>query len=256
MDLSNYTKKNEKNSQNVKLKVECVLQPMNLHNEPEFAELLRQRKICGWDMEPSSLNNWMNDQDDGLRSNFWITTNPLDPPNTKVEASSQKLTTTTSTAPLLDSNTESTNSEDEKKNYIRVGHIALSRTGHPLEVDLANPDGTLCKIASLFILPTYRSLGLASRAMDILESWARVPPYGTLNCKAIAVDTLDRRYFEDDREEWRGWWKTQGEEPPQRGTSNEDWYIRRGYVKFKGAPKYPVGDGVMLWASSLRKELV
>ncbi|KAK3070902.1 hypothetical protein LTS18_014986 [Coniosporium uncinatum] len=104
--------------------------------------------------------------------------------------------------------------------------------------------------------------------MDVLEALATQEPYGSRDCRAIAVDTLDRRYWELDGEEWRGWWVKWGQPTPERGRSNEDWYARRGYVKFKERPKYTndfkgsakggaeeeQGGGLLI-ASFLRKEL-
>lgn len=95
--------------------------------------------------------------------------------------------------------------------------------------------------------------------MQLLESYATKEPYGSVNCKVIAINTLDKRYTED--EEWRSMWSRLPErkEAPERGSSNEAWYERMGYVKWKSEPRYLQrmrgGEEVKLVASFLRKKV-
>jgi GNAT superfamily N-acetyltransferase len=111
-------------------------------------------------------------------------------------------------------------------------------------------------IFNLFILPEHRRAGLGRAAVQALEGW------GSPECKAITLNALSRRYIEDDGEEWRGLYTrvcaSLGIETPVKGSSNEDWYTRMGYVKWKEEPAYPVsldGSEILLIAAYLRKEL-
>ncbi|KAK3065258.1 hypothetical protein LTS18_004494 [Coniosporium uncinatum] len=208
---------------------DCTLIPVNLEDPNEITELLRQRKICGWNYERSSIEQWNSEINDGTRSMFWITA-------------------------LI------------REDVVKAGHIALASTCSPPDPELADPDKSVMTISTFFILPEHRGLGLGRDTMDVVESLATREPYGAPHCRAIVVDTLDRRYWELDEEGWRGWWAKWGQPTPEKGRSNEDWYRRRGYIKFKERPKYTNDlkgnaqggaeeGGRLLIASYLRKEL-
>lgn len=55
------------------------------------------------------------------------------------------------------------------------------------------------------------------------------------------------------------WQRLEGREPPMRGSSNEAWYERMGYVKWKSEGRYEQrmesGEVVKLVASFLRKKV-
>lgn len=126
----------------------------------------------------------------------------------------------------------------ESQPDLRVGHISLDSEAEPPDLELANPhDKSVLTIARFFVLLEHRGTGIGRAAMEMLESRAQCEPYGSPNCKAVAISTLSRKYWEDDeyRNEFK--WLT-GSDPRPRGTSNEDWYARMGYVKWKEVPTY------------------
>jgi predicted acetyltransferase len=131
-----------------------------------------------------------------------------------------------------------------------VGHIGMtSKTD-----DKRKPVQHIC---NLFILTEHRRGGLGQGAVRSLEAWAKVDP----ECKAITLNALSKRYIEEDVE--RPFYARVCEsldiEMPKKGTSNENWYARLGYVKWKEERLYPVvldGERILLWAAWLRKELV
>jgi GNAT superfamily N-acetyltransferase len=206
-----------------------ILEPMNLHNTTEFDELLRQRVICGWDCSPTTLEAWRAAADIHTISMFWVV-----PPSLSQLPAPQR----------------------------HGGHISMqSRTGPP-DDKLAGADKPVLHIFNLFILPERRRGGLGRAAVQALEAWAKVEPYGSPECRAITLNAISRRYIEDDGEEWRGLYTrvctSLGIETPAKGSSNEDWYTRMGYVKWKEQPMYPVlldGSEIMLIAALLKKEL-
>jgi GNAT superfamily N-acetyltransferase len=183
----------------------CSLEPINLHNGYEYGELRRQRVLCGWDYDVEKLENWKRDVDAKTRSFFWIT----------LPAS------------------------DSESSPNRVGHICLNSLLDPPELDLANPDKSVMEIATFFILPEYRYGGIGRSAFEMLESYATKEPYGSKNCKAVTINTISKRYTENDGDEWRGVYARRGLKAPPKGKSMEDWYARMGYVKWKEAPRYP-----------------
>ncbi|KAK4221677.1 hypothetical protein QBC38DRAFT_491623 [Podospora fimiseda] len=203
-----------------------ILEPIDLHDAAQFQELLQQRILCGWHDKPQFIESWRNEVDAGTRAIFWVIP--------------QKLT-----------------HFDDHERW--GGHIAMLNQTSPPDDELARPDKSILNISSLFIKPTYRGGGIGRAAVEELEAWARTEPYGSPSCRFITIHTLNRRYIEDDGEEWRGIWKKMGEEPPKKGTGNEDWYLRMGYMKWKEEPKYleKLNDGseVLLLASFLRKGL-
>jgi GNAT superfamily N-acetyltransferase len=200
-----------------------LLEPMDLDNTTQFDELLRQRVICGWDFSRSTIEAWRDAIAAHTISLFWV-----------VPASLSQLDTPQRLA----------------------GHISMLRKTEP-------PNNTpVLHICNLFILPEHRRGGLGRQAVQALESWAKFEPYGSPECKAITLNAISKRYIEDDAEEWRGMYlrfcRTRGIEEPAKGSSNEDWYARMGYVKETEQPMYPVdldGREFKLIASWMRKEL-
>jgi GNAT superfamily N-acetyltransferase len=200
-----------------------ILEPMNLHNTTEFNELLRQRVICGWDYSPSSLEAWRAAADARTMSIFWVV-----PPSLSQLPVPQRY----------------------------IGHIMMQSKTEPPD------DKPIRHIFNLFILPEHRRGGLGRTAVQALEAWAKVESYGSPECKAMTLNSISRRYTEDDGEEGRGMYarvcSSLGIEMPAKGASNEDWYARMGYVKLTEQPMYPVvldGREILLIAASLRKEL-
>lgn len=195
-----------------------ILEPMDLHNQAEFDELLHQRILCGWQNSSADLIAWRELAEKDILFNFWI-----------VPASSQQLP-----AP---------------QRY--AGHISMS---HKFE-DLGNTP--VRHIANLFILPEHRLGGLGRQAVKALEALAK-----DVGVKRMSLNALCRRYVEDDAEEWRPMYlrfcSSIGIELPAKGSSNEDWYVRQGYVVYGEMPMLPAeldGKKFLLVASLLRKDL-
>lgn len=200
-----------------------ILEPMNLHDTVQFDELLRQRIICGWAKTTSTLESWRAAIDKGTLAMFWVV-----PPSVVDQPAPQRL----------------------------IGHISTQKK-------FGSPDGPpAVHIADLFILPEHRLKGFGGAAVRALESWAKDEPYGSPDCKSITLNALNMRYIEDDGPEWRPFYArvcaSLNIPMPEKGTSNEDWYARMGYLKERVDPMYPVtldGKDILLLATSLRKPL-
>lgn len=183
----------------------CVLEAMNLYDQSQIDELLRQRKICGWADTQDYIVSWRDSMDAKIKSMFWI--KPASQPD------------------------------------IRVGHVSLDCEAEPPDLELANPhDKSVLTIARFFILEEHRRGGLGRAVMETLESLATKEPYGSPNCHTIAITTLSRRYAEDDQERAK-YEALEGKPPAPKGLSNEDWYTRMGYVKWKDLPLYEQKNG-------------
>ncbi|KAF3760974.1 hypothetical protein M406DRAFT_358422 [Cryphonectria parasitica EP155] len=200
----------------------CFLEPINFRDEAQCTELLRQRKICGWADTPDYLDVWRTAMDAGTKNMFWI--KPASHPD------------------------------------LRVGHVSLDSDSEPADLEVANPhDKSVLTVARLFILPEHRNLKLGRAVMETMERVAREEPYGSKNCRALAITTLSNRYY--DEEEYRAEYAraNDGRMLP-RGAGNENWYLRMGYVKWKDAPLYEVGtpgfEDVKLIAAFMRKSIV
>lgn len=196
-----------------------LLEPIDLHNPAEFDELLRQRVLCGWQNSPADLIAWRKSADGDILFNFWIV-----PASTKDLPAPQRWT----------------------------GHISMVGKTEGLE------NTPVRHIANLFILPEHRLGGLGRQAVEALEAWAKDD-----GIKKMSLNALCRRYVEDDTEEWRPMYlrycASIGIELPRKGTSNEDWYVRQGYVVYGEEPMYPAsldGRDFLLVASLLHKDLV
>lgn len=132
---------------------------------------------------------------------------------------------------------------------LRVGHISLDKVGD---------DGAAVNISDLFVLPEHRGGGIAKAAFQAVEAMATTEPYGSENCRTILIDTLSRKYSDDDgmRLEYT---RLTGEQPNPKGRTNEEWYARMGYVKYNEKPAYPERQGrpsgTLLLASYMKKEI-
>lgn len=132
---------------------------------------------------------------------------------------------------------------------LRVGHISL---------DKVKGDPSTIKIADLFVLPEHRGGGIARAAFQTVEQMATVERYGSEKCRTLMIDTLSRKYS-DDEEMRREYTQLTGEEPKPKGATNEEWYGRMGYVTYKEEPAYPETggrrSGKLLLASFMKKEI-
>ena len=86
----------------------CILELVDLHDQAQADELLRQRLICGWDDTLAHIDKWRNDMDTQVRGMFWI----------KLPSSSG--TTATAEEP--------------------IGHISLDSITNPPDAEVADPD--------------------------------------------------------------------------------------------------------------------
>lgn len=213
--------------------------PMDLEQDIERQELHKHRLICGWNSE--MIETWREEMRKGERTLFWITISGCD--------------NTTDLTPL-------------KKTHdallYPVGHISLDKVDdppHPLPPDdtLVAPDGSILSISKLFVLPRFAGLGLGAFALEECERMAQREPYGSLNCRAVTLNTMSSRYLAngEDGPEGMGRWALIGEQIPKR--DNSIWYSRRGYVRYKEEIRYfiPKLDGTMLswYGVFMRKEL-
>jgi GNAT superfamily N-acetyltransferase len=207
-----------------------TLEPIDLANEWEFRELQRQRELCGWDYDTENIEKWRQKQNDGLKSLFWIVLVG---------------------DPLTTSPTVSTSRP------VRAGHISLDSYSDPPDPDLARADKTVMTIQSFFVLHEYRHYGIGHRALETVEAMATKEPYGSPQCKYIAVNTLHKRYVFEDGPDAGGVWQFLDLVKPL--FSVEEWYERLGYVRWKAEPRYPYttkdGRQIFMTAAFLRKSL-
>lgn len=174
---------------------------MNLHDQDQADEIRRQRAICGWGFSAEDIASWRDAIDAQKRASFWI--KPAAHPD------------------------------------VRAGHVSLDNDLDPPELELANPDRSVLEVTSFFILPEHRRGGLGRAVVATLERYAREAPYGSENCRAVTLTTINRKYWEDG--EWRDKWVREfGFQPLTKGTSYEDWYVRMGYVKWKEEPRFSI----------------
>jgi GNAT superfamily N-acetyltransferase len=194
---------------------ELRLEVIDLHNQQDINDFIVQRKICGWNFSQEIIAKWRDAGDKGLKTMFWIV--------------------------LHD------------KDSTKVGHISLASRAEPDDPDLAKEDRSVMTISTFFILPQHRSGGIGRKVMDVIEDMATKEPYGSPNCRAIAIDTLSHKYYDHDNPYW-----DQLKEELENQPSNQLWYERRGYVPFKVLPRYQektIGGEITLDAVFLRKEL-
>jgi GNAT superfamily N-acetyltransferase len=213
-------------------KTRCTLKPLDLNDPTQYEELRLQRVQCGWFYQPEKLDVWRREMEAKTKALFWI---------------------------MLPADLLNGSSNDEQHQPRCAGHISLDSDKDPPDHELANPDKSVLEISTMYILPRYRRFGLATSATLQLERWAKTEPFGSPHCKAVTVNTLSKRYLQDDSEEWRGVLERLGMRDDDMSWSREEWYERLGFVKFKEQAVYEerLVDGrvVKLWASFMRKEI-
>ncbi|KAK5660588.1 hypothetical protein OQA88_13148 [Cercophora sp. LCS_1] len=201
-----------------------LLEPMSLHDPIQFTALHNQRVLCGWRNALSDIESLRAASDSGTQIIFWIV-----PPSLSHLPAPERY----------------------------VGHIAGSRKIYPDE-EKGLPFKTAIDLHTFFILQEHRGGGLGRAAVRALERVA-CSELGWPDCRVITLNTLARRYVEED--EWRefatGPHEQMGAVLPAKGKSNEDWYGRMGYAKWKEEELYEAvgddGQAIKLGASFMWK---
>lgn len=219
-----------------------TLRPMNLHDPAQFATLLSQRNICGWNNEASILESYRAAMDAGERTLFWITVpdgahSTSDSQTQSSTINAHAATRAAQAATQIRNNTSSTtesNSQTSESDFDAcipsiAGHISLDR---PQPADAARGygtavlDGATMKIAFLFVVPAFRKRRIADTAMALLERIACELPYGTPVCTSTVVDALSKRYIHDEGPWNSGIWARMGLE--KRPNSTQEWFEGMG----------------------------
>lgn len=210
------------------------LDPIDFHDAGQFSELQSQRRLCGWDYDTEILKTWASKQEARIKNMFWITAN----------------------------NTSDSDEQGTDNKPVRVGHISLdvaapSFTPPELQ-NLPRVEKQVLSLSTFFILPKHRSSGLGRRVVQRLEEMAVQEPYGSANCRFIALNALSKRHMYDEGWEWKEIWARMGEEPPK--FSIQEWYEKLGYVSWKEEQLHQQegvvnGDIVLLWEAFMRKEI-
>ncbi|KAF4552436.1 Hypothetical protein D9617_10g074180 [Elsinoe fawcettii] len=229
---------------------DATLIPVNLDDSKQASIMLAQRKICGWGWE--NIPIWNKYIKSGERAMFWLAI-----------PSSSGVATNVTKSDALDTVTFSRDGEDN--DYLLVGHTALDWIDIPVEdhfkVDdtLTADDGSILTISSLCVMPEFKAYGLGTWSMRELERMAQEKPYGSPNCRAVAVNTLSDRHCKGGLPGPDGMdmFPNLGLTIPER--SNIGWFERMGYVRYKEEKRYKTPGidekPVYCWAVFLRKEL-
>jgi len=228
------------------------LVPMNLEVDDERAILLIQREICTWGTD--RIPHWREAQAKGDVTGFWIVL-PFDS------------ATFTKDEQLRVTRGLSTIKRDDQILYT-VGHVSLDKripAGGPqntVDPTLANSDGSVLHISSLFVLPEFSSSGLGALAMRQCEKLAQEEPYGSPNCHTVSITTLSPRHCPGEQSmagiDGIGIWDLLGVTQPKM--DNSVWYRRLGYVSYKNdEPRYhfvlPDGSPYWFYAAFMHKRL-
>ncbi|KAF2218650.1 hypothetical protein BDZ85DRAFT_269999 [Elsinoe ampelina] len=223
---------------------------VDLDDPKQAAIMLAQRKICGWGAD--NIRVWHKYIKSGERAMFWIAL-----------PSSSAAATSVPRSDALDCIPSSKDGKEDQ--FLLVGHTALDWIDLPVEdhfqVDdtLTAEDGSVLTISSLCIMPEFKAYGLGTWSMQKLEEMAQQKPYGSPNCRAIAVNTLSDRHVKGGipGPEGLDMFPNLGIPIPDR--SNVGWFEKMGYVRYKEEKRYEAkginGNTVYIWAVFLRKEL-
>ncbi|PNS20629.1 Phosphoribosylformylglycinamidine synthase [Sphaceloma murrayae] len=224
--------------------------PIDFDHAVQRSIMLAQRKICGWGEDDIPI--WDTHIKTGERSMFWIAF-----PRGSKQARGVQVT------PALDF---ISSPEDPTKDHLLVGHVALDKIDvpviHHVNVDntLTADDGSRLTIATLFIMPEFKAKGLGTFAMLECERLARERPFGSEDCREIAVNTLSDRHCLDGGvpgPDGLDMFPALGLPIPKR--SNVSWFEKLGYVRYKEEKRYEDkgvnGQKIHIWAVFLKKDL-
>ncbi|RAO64545.1 uncharacterized protein BHQ10_000557 [Talaromyces amestolkiae] len=230
------------------------LVPINLNDPDQHAEFKQQRVVCGWDHSDKALQMFIEKQEKGLKSLFWIMIQQKAQANGKQQNGGNVSVTQHTNGHAADGNAVSPSAT---LFTIRAGHISLDSYTEPADPELAREDRSIMTVQTFFILPEYRTGGVGRAAMDLVEVLAMQEPYGSPHCHTLALTTVSKKHIEIDAPEWRGLWKRCGFNVPK--FSNEIWYEKLGYVYWKEEPRYDAvaldGSPSHIIASFMRKKL-
>ncbi|KAI9708637.1 MAG: hypothetical protein M1820_003855 [Bogoriella megaspora] len=206
-------------------KQECTLVLVNLSDQEQTDEFRRQRQICGWDFDDRFIEFCRTEIEAKTKALFWIT---IPSPPTQAESTT-----------------------------IRAGHISLdSKSSDP---EIARLDKSILTITTLFVLPEHRLKGLGQDAFLKVEQLATQEPYGSANCRTIALNAVNWKFKFLDSEEWHDYWEEPRRKTTYPKTQNVQWYQKLGYKAFKEEPRFPNelvdGTKIVFAAVFLRKEL-
>ncbi|KAF9786535.1 hypothetical protein IL306_001550 [Fusarium sp. DS 682] len=209
---------------------QLVLVPWDPKSPDHINRIYEQRVQCGWDK--NLVEGWKEKQATGRKSIFWITLRPEDPRTHEI-LQLHFDAYPADKAPLVDT-ADSLRAKPRTPTYMKfypIGHISLDdsneKTGN-LALDL--PKEGVYWIKTFYVSKALRSNGIGRAAMDIAESMAIDEP---LCAKTLALDTSEKEMQKRLYREKSG---------KEMGSTNQDWYERRGYRLIHMEPGFYVDD--------------
>ncbi|KAF4425109.1 hypothetical protein F53441_14190 [Fusarium austroafricanum] len=187
---------------------QLVLIPWDPNSPEHVNRIYEQRMQCGWDKH--LVEGWKAKQVSGSKSIFWIDKTPL-----------------VDTAQTL-------RAKPRTPTHIKIypiGHISLDVSNEKLgDLVLDLPKEGVYFIKTFYVSKALRSKGIGRAAMDIVESMAIQEP---LCAKTLALDTAEK---ENQKRLYR---ESTGQD---LGTTNQEWYQRRGYRLIHTEPAFYLDD--------------
>ncbi|CZR55211.1 uncharacterized protein PAC_05098 [Phialocephala subalpina] len=212
-------------------KPQVILIPWDTTSPEHVERLVQQRIACGWDRE--HVDSWKARHESGSLNLQWIVLSDSDP---EKDAKLLKHTTAhpSEKEPLLDTATsfgaKPRTIPLPQRSFVPVGHICLGRpTAHYTDAETGfdpNEQGVY-GISNFYVSRALQGSGLGTAAMNTIENIAISEP---LCAKVLALNAINK--VDNEREEK---YKALGLVIPE--FSNQEWYERRGYQRYKETEK-------------------
>ncbi|KAJ4027047.1 hypothetical protein NW752_002008 [Fusarium irregulare] len=208
-------------------KDQIVLVPWDPASAQHVKRLYEQRVQCGWDKQ--RVEGWREKQTTGRKCIFWITLHEdRELLQLHLDAFPSEREPLADTAVTLRAKPRT---PSQTKKFYPIGHISLDDTNEkPGTFVLDLPKEGVYWIKTFYISKALRSKGIGRAAMDLVESMAIDYP---LCAKTLALDTAQKDMQKKIHKEKTG---------TELGSTNQDWYERRGYRLIHSEPGFYLDD--------------
>ncbi|ORY68285.1 uncharacterized protein BCR38DRAFT_471884 [Pseudomassariella vexata] len=233
--------------------VSVILIPWDPESQEHAERMAQQRIACGWKQD--QIENWKDQQREGLIGLHWIVLPPSDPNTTSrlerhIFAFPDEATPLHNTCKRVLSRSHTP--DPAISTFIPIGHISLD-SWSPYDSLQTSPSNGVYSLTTFYVSKALQYGGIGGAAMTACETMAA----RDFGAKAITLDTLANEEYRPDNPRRAA----MGLEQTRPRVTPQDWYQRRGYIIYlkKEDGFFDTDPTGKIWGATLvclKKELV